>query len=61
MTLTLFNAQNAPLESLTITLPKRMSEANFVLGSGSLSLTTPETLNMGSFKAYESKVVRLRP
>ena len=61
MTVTLFNAQNVPLESLTITLPRRVSAADFVLGSGSLSLTTPESLNMGSFNSYESKVVRLRP
>ncbi len=61
MTLTLFNAQNAPLESLTVTLPKRVSGTNFVLGSGAPTLSAPETLNAGPFTAFESKVVRLRP
>jgi glycosidase len=60
-TLAIFNAQNALVESLTVTLPKRMSEADFVLGSGSLSLTTPDSLNIGSLGAYESTVVRMRP
>jgi alpha-amylase len=60
ITLTLFNAQDSPVESLKITLPARVTEGQFVLGSGAVMLAAPDTLDAGPFVPFETKVVRLR-
>jgi alpha-glucosidase len=60
-TLTLFNAQDAPLESVKVMLPARASGRVFVLGSGPAQVPDPSELDAGPFAPYETKLVRLRP
>lgn len=60
-TLTLFNAQDAPVESLKVTLPARVSEGRLLLGSGSIQLAAPDRLEAGALAPYETKLVHLRP
>ena len=60
-TLTLFNAQNAPLDSLKVSLPARIAAGRFVLGAGAPRFDAPDSLNAGPFMPYETKVVRIQP
>jgi glycosidase len=58
-TLTLFNAQNAPVDTFKATLPKGASKGAFVLGSGAIHLDTGNALQAGPLAPYETKIVRL--
>jgi alpha-amylase len=60
-TITLFNAQDAPLESLKVALPAPASRRRFVLGSGPAQGPDSSALEAGSFAPYETKLVSLRP
>jgi len=60
-TLTLFNGQDAPLDSLKVSLPARIAAGQFVLGAGAARLDAPDSLDAGPFMPYETKVVRIQP
>ena len=60
-TLTIFNAQDAPIRSLTVTLPAGAARGLFILGSGPNSPAGAGRLEAGPFAQFETKVLHFRP
>jgi len=59
-TLTIFSAQDAPMDSLTVTLPANAAQGTLILGNGRVSIGESGKLEVGPFTAFDCKVLRFR-